>query len=107
MKITQVNIFQVARDFPGGSVVKNPPCSAEDMGLIPGQRTKISYAAEKLSLHIATTEAQALWSHASQLLTPCSTTRESHMTRWRSHMPQLRPDTAKSINIKRHNKQSG
>ena len=22
--------------FPGGSVVKNPPASAEDMGLIPG-----------------------------------------------------------------------
>ena len=63
MQITQVNIFQVARD------------------LIPGQRTKISYAMEKLSLHIAITEAHALWSRAPQLLSPCSTTRESHMTR--------------------------
>ena len=24
------------RDFPGGLVVKNPPCSAGDVGLIPG-----------------------------------------------------------------------
>ena len=24
------------RGFPGGSVVKNPPTNAEDMGLIPG-----------------------------------------------------------------------
>ena len=24
------------RDFPGGAVVKNPPASAGDMGLIPG-----------------------------------------------------------------------
>ena len=25
-----------ARDFPGGTVDKNPPANAEDMGLIPG-----------------------------------------------------------------------
>ena len=24
------------RDFPGGTVVKNPPANAGDMGLIPG-----------------------------------------------------------------------
>ena len=24
------------RDFPGGPVVKNPPCHAGNMGLIPG-----------------------------------------------------------------------
>ena len=29
------------RDFPGGPVVKNPPCSAGEVGLIPGQGTKI------------------------------------------------------------------
>ena len=28
-------------DFPGGPVVKNPPCSAGEVGLIPGQGTKI------------------------------------------------------------------
>ena len=32
------------RDFPGGPVVKNPPCNAGDMGSIPSQGTKISQA---------------------------------------------------------------
>ena len=32
------------RDFPGGAVVKNLPSNAGDMGLIPGQGTKIPYA---------------------------------------------------------------
>ena len=36
-------------DFPGGSVVKKPPCSAEDAGWIPGQGTKISYVPEQLN----------------------------------------------------------
>ena len=31
--------------FPGGPVVKNLPYSAEDVGLIPGQGTKIPHAA--------------------------------------------------------------
>ena len=30
------------RDFPGGSVVKNPPSKAGDMGLTLGQETKIN-----------------------------------------------------------------
>ena len=38
-----------ARDFPIGSVVKNPPCNAGDMTLIPGQGTKISPVEEQLS----------------------------------------------------------
>ena len=29
------------RDFPGGPVVKNPPCNAGEVGSIPGQGTKI------------------------------------------------------------------
>ena len=28
-------------DYPGGPAVKNPPCSAVDMDLIPGRGTKI------------------------------------------------------------------
>ena len=35
-------------DFPGGSVVKNLPSNAGDMGLIPGQGTKIPYAVRQL-----------------------------------------------------------
>ena len=33
-------------DFPGGSVIKNPPCNAGDVGLIAGQGAKIPRAAE-------------------------------------------------------------
>ena len=45
------------RDFPGGPVVKNLPCNADDMSSIPEQGTKISHAEKQLS--------------------PCDTTRES------------------------------
>ena len=38
-----------AGDFPGGSVVKNPPSNAEDAGSIPGQGTKIPRATGQLS----------------------------------------------------------
>ena len=31
-------ITSVQKGFPGGSVVKNPPAKAGDMGLIPGLR---------------------------------------------------------------------
>ena len=34
------------RDFPGISVIKNQPANAGDMGLIPGQVTKIPHAAQ-------------------------------------------------------------
>ena len=36
-------------DFPGGPVVKNPPCSAEDVGSIPGCRTPNPLAARQLN----------------------------------------------------------
>ena len=38
-------------DFPGGPRVKNLPCSAGDVGSIPGQGTEILHAAEELSPH--------------------------------------------------------
>ena len=34
-------------DFPSGPGVKNPPCNAGDMSLIPGQGPKIPHAATK------------------------------------------------------------
>ena len=37
-------------DFPGGPVVKNPPCNAGDVGSILGQGNKISNASEQLRL---------------------------------------------------------
>ena len=36
-------------DFPSGPVVKSPPPSAGDSGLIPGQGTKIPHATGQLS----------------------------------------------------------
>ena len=44
-----LKITPPARDFPIGSVVKNPPCNAGDMTLVPGQGTKISPVEEQLS----------------------------------------------------------
>ena len=38
-----------ARDFPGGPVVKNLPCYAEEEGSIPGQGIKIPHATGQLS----------------------------------------------------------
>ena len=42
---TSLNIIVVQEylwgDFPGGPVVKNPPCNAEDRCLIPGRGAKI------------------------------------------------------------------
>ena len=37
------------RDFPGGPMVKNLPSNAGDVGLIPGQGTKIPHATGQLS----------------------------------------------------------
>ena len=40
-------------DFPGGPVVKNPPCNAGNRGSIPGRGTKVPPASEQLSLRAA------------------------------------------------------
>ena len=45
------------KDFPSGSVVKNPPSNAGDTGSIPGQATKIPHAAGQLSLSALTRES--------------------------------------------------
>ena len=36
------------QDFPGGSVVKNPPADAGDIGLTPGPGTRIPHAVGQL-----------------------------------------------------------
>ena len=38
-------------DFPGGPMVKTPPCNSGDAGLIPVQGTKVPHAAGQLSPH--------------------------------------------------------
>ena len=41
-------------DIPGHPVVKNLPCSAGDVGSIPGPGAEISHATGRLSLHTTT-----------------------------------------------------
>ena len=48
------------RDFPGGSVVKNLPSNAGDVGSIPDQGTNIPHATGQLSPHTTTTELTRL-----------------------------------------------
>ena len=67
-------------DFPGGPVVKSLPCNIRHMSSIPGWGTKIP--------------------HATGQLNPHSATRDSVRCNRRSHVPQLRPDVAKYVNIK-------
>ena len=52
----QLHLKSVVGDFPGGPVVKNPPCNAGDTGSIPGQGTKIPHAAGHLSPPATTAE---------------------------------------------------
>lgn len=47
------------REFPAGPVIKNPPSSAGDMGLIAGQRTKIARSVGQQSPGTTTGEATA------------------------------------------------
>lgn len=43
-----------SRDVPGGSAAETLPCEAGDVGLIPGQRTRIPHAVGQLNLHTIT-----------------------------------------------------
>ena len=70
--------------FPGGPVVKNSLCNARDLGLIHGRGTKVQHVAEQLSLCIATRKSTG---HNER----------SHTTRWKCHVPHLRPNTVKLI----------
>ena len=45
-----------SRDFPGGPVVKNPPCNAGDAGSITGQGIKVPHATGNQSLCTTTRE---------------------------------------------------
>ena len=54
------------QDFPGGTVLKNPPANAGDMGSIPGLRrshmpqSNLACVPQLLSLRATTTEAHVL-----------------------------------------------
>ena len=83
-------VRRVLGDFPGGPVVKNLPCNAGNTNSIPGQGTKISHPGEQLSPRITTKESDR-----------CN--ERSRMTQQRTHVPQLRPETAKYFLIKKIN----
>ena len=74
---------QHRRDFPGGPMVKNPPCNARDVGSILGQRIKIPHSMKQLSPRATTRHSvcHKERSHVTQQRRPC--------------MLQLRPHTAK------------
>ena len=75
-------------------MVKNPPSNAGDVGLIPGQGSKIPHVAGQLSLRATTTELACLNERACVLQTteptrpgapepqlersPCATTKSPH-----------------------------
>ena len=98
-------------DFPGGTLVKNPPCNAGDAGSIPAWGTKIPRAccgatnpthhnywsprtldgacvSQLENLSATTTEVYALWRL-------CTTARESVDCNERSHTTQPRPSADK------------
>ena len=80
----QISVGSIHKgDFPGGSVVKNLPWNAGDMGSIPSWGTKISHTEGQLSL----------WAKLESL---CHSERP-RMTQQRFLLPQLRPDAAKEI----------
>ena len=62
-------------DFLGGPVVKNPPCNAEDVRLMPGQGIKIPHAIEQLSPHAVITERCT--SCTSQRESPCTAMKDT------------------------------
>ena len=64
-------------DFPGGPVVKNPPCKVGDAGSIPGQGTKISHAMGQLSVYATATEHTHSGAYAPQLENLCAATKRS------------------------------
>ena len=102
-------ILNHPRDFHGGPVVKNPPSNARDTSSIPGRGTKIPHAAGQISPCTTTTGLACLnkrarvpqtteptCSGAHTPWSPHTTTRERPMHHnKRSHVPQLRPNTAK------------
>ena len=73
------------KDFPGGPVVKNPPCNAGDAGSIPGQETKVPHAVDQLSTLHCDYWAHPLWVHVPH------TTREYVLQR------KIPPDTTKIL----------
>ena len=85
--VTEYLFFSsVSRDFPGGTVVKNPPANAGDMDLSPGlgrshmPRSNWARAPQLLSLRSRACKPQ--------LLSPCAATTEARAPRARARQQE-------------------
>ena len=74
-----ITIFKSILDCPGGSVVKNPPANAGNMGSIPSPGMKIPCAMGQLSLRTITEPASG------RACVP----HEEKSLKWEARMPQL------------------
>ena len=63
--------------FPGGSVIKNPPANAGNMGLIPGQEDPTCHGATEPVCHTTAAEP-VLWSLGAATAEPVAPTIEVH-----------------------------
>ena len=73
-------------DFPGGTVVKNPPANAGDTGSRPGQGRSHNRGATNPVHHnywacALEPASHNYWAHVPQLLSPRATTTEARMLR--------------------------
>ena len=91
MTMTNLDGENKLGEFLDGPVVKNVPCSAGDIDLIPGRGTKIPLATKQLSLRAATTEPECRNSHHM----PMHHSERYCLTQRRSCTLQLRPNTVK------------
>ena len=84
-------VKNINRNFPDGPVVKNLPCNAGDTGSVSGPRIKTPYAVGQLNLCMASTEFACFLSLCKGHL--CHSWKDC-VSNERSHVTQLRPETA-------------
>ena len=84
------------RDFPGGTLVKNLPSNAGDVGSIPRWGTKIPPATGQLNPCATATESARSGAHAPHVERSWrAATREARAPQQRARVLQLRPDIGK------------
>ena len=67
LKLLVYLFLHLLKELPCGPVVKNPPCNAGVVGLIPGQEMKMPCTMEQISPHTPATEAMCSGAPTSQL----------------------------------------
>ena len=77
-------------DFPNGSVVKNPPANARDVGLIPDPRTKIPHTV--CVSHLVASNSVTPWTVALQAPLPMGFSGQEHWSGLPFPSPEYLPD---------------